>query len=200
MPEEGKKVVTPALWTHVAKVYTTMEAEAEVELLYPEVGESEEELAVQEKGLVYTGHLTALFQELKIPNPYYTSVMNCLKKMACVEQIRRGGGTGMSRWHLLQRPTEEGFLKLGGTGQKSASRHIGRNAANDQRVRDMNKRITRLEEDVKVLTEAVIEMRSGHAQDGNPSAEPQANEVAELAQADAGESVHAHDGGVQHID
>src|ERR1700746_4209559 len=59
--------------------------------------------------LVYEGFLTRLFSELQLATPYYTSVMQRLRKMGCVRQLSRGGGNSPSRWELIKDPEGEGL-------------------------------------------------------------------------------------------
>lgn len=136
MPNEAAELprTMPALWGYVTKVYAKMEDLAEVDELV------EGEPAT---GLVYTGHLTQLFQEMSIPNPYYTHVTRALKAMECIAQLRRGGGTSMSKWALLGPPSEEVFLKadLGNTGPQK-----GKTNVLEQRIRDLQKRLQILED------------------------------------------------------
>ncbi len=37
--------------------------------------------------------------------PYYTTITRALKRMGCIEQIKRGGGTAPSQWRLVTEPT-----------------------------------------------------------------------------------------------
>jgi len=135
----------PALWNYVKRVYAAMEDAAEVEQLM------EDDEAT---GLVYTGHLTGLFQEMNIPNPYYTSVTRALKAMECVLQLRRGGGSATSRWALLGPPKEEIFLSRDlGTGATVAG-HKGKIGMLEQRIRDLTKRMLAAEDEIKELKEA----------------------------------------------
>lgn len=130
MPDEERPM--PALWGYVDKVYRKMEDTAEAE----------------DDDLVYTGHLTGLFQELGIPNPYYTSVMAALKAMGCVLQLRRGGGTSRSKWQLVTPPTEELFLAnvAKGSGVGISKQHSSRLTIAEQALRDLSKRVLRLED------------------------------------------------------
>ena len=140
-PEAAEDRMMPALWTYVAKVYRQMEDEAEVERLAGDLQGEEEEAT----GLVYTGHLTSLFQGMGIPNPYYTSVTRALKLMGCVIQLRRGGGTARSKWLLVAPPSEESFMDAD-AGSKTARAHKGKVAILEQRVRDLTKRVVALED------------------------------------------------------
>jgi hypothetical protein len=82
--------------------------------------------------MVYKGHLTKLFAELEVPNPYYTKIMGALKQDGCVEQLRRGGGAAMSEWILHHEPREEAFRDR----RELRSHAKGKVAELEQRVRD----------------------------------------------------------------
>jgi hypothetical protein len=85
------------LFTHCQNVYHRMESQAR-----PTGGM-----------LVYEGMLTKLItSELNLSVPYYTSVLKALKRMGCLRQIRRGGGSSPSQWELLREPTRELFLNV----------------------------------------------------------------------------------------
>jgi hypothetical protein len=60
--------------------------------------------------LVYEGYTTRLFQQLQLPGPYYSSVMQRLASMGCIKQLSRGGGSSPSRWELLEDPELEAFI------------------------------------------------------------------------------------------
>src|ERR1700755_1130274 len=85
----------PKLYEHCVTVFAQMRKEA---------------TATQVEGshaLVYEGFLTRLFNKLSLATPYYTSVMQALRKMGCVKKLSRGGGAPPSKWELLQEPTVE---------------------------------------------------------------------------------------------
>lgn len=92
-PEEAP----PKLFEHCNKVFSAMKAEAK-----PTQIEGEH-------ALVYEGFLTRLFNQLELATPYYTSVMQRLRKMGCVRQLARGGGNAPSKWLLLDDPSWEAF-------------------------------------------------------------------------------------------
>jgi hypothetical protein len=131
---------TSAQFDHAVKVYQAMHARATTEVFTDDEGE-------ENSHKVYTGHLTRLFQELLLAVPYYTSVMNTLKRMGCVEQLRRGGGNAPSKWVLYSEPKEEAFNDLKPRARKSASKLD----ALEQRINDQNKRILTLEKTVGVI-------------------------------------------------
>jgi len=117
---------TPVMYDHCASVYDSMAQAAE---------ETEE-------GLVYEGHTTKLVQKLGLPGPYYTPVMNHLKNMGCIEQLRRGGGSTLSQWLILARPTEEAFNSFMSMHRAPS----GKTAQLEQALRDLHMRVTALEE------------------------------------------------------
>ena len=62
--------------------------------------------------IVYSGFLTKLItQELSLSVPFYTSLMRELKRMGCVKQLKRGGGTAPSEWELVKAPTLDDFME-----------------------------------------------------------------------------------------
>ena len=124
MEDESKP--TPVMFDHCVAVYERMVEEASDE---------------GDEGLVYEGHLTKLFQDLNKPGPYYTTVMNYLRNMGCAEQIRRGGGSSMSRWKLITAPTEDAFNSF--IAMRRPKR--GKVASLEQQIRDLNRRVLRLE-------------------------------------------------------
>lgn len=92
--------------------------------------------------MLWTGHLTQLFARLGMSTPYYTTVMQALKKMGCVEQIKRGGGNAMSKWRLVRKPEEEYFH----AAEKLKKPTSGTVKGIEQQVRDLNNRVLVLED------------------------------------------------------
>jgi hypothetical protein len=91
--------------------------------------------------VTWTGHLTSLFQELGLATPYYTHVMQMLKQMGCVEQLKRGGGAALSQWRLVREPSEDAF-KVAASRKKPRQ---GSFAGLEQQMRDLSKRVDALE-------------------------------------------------------
>lgn len=61
-----------------------------------------------EDALIWEGALTSIFQlEPRLGTSRYSAVMNALKRMDCVYQLQRGGGSAPSVWMLYRPPTEE---------------------------------------------------------------------------------------------
>jgi hypothetical protein len=58
---------------------------------------------------VYEGHLTRLFSDLGIANPYYSKIRDALVAQGCIDQLRRGGGSALSKWIVVKPPEEETF-------------------------------------------------------------------------------------------
>jgi hypothetical protein len=99
--------------------------------------------------MVYEGHLTRLFSELGIANPYYTSIMKALKDTGCVEQLRRGGGSAKSQWVLISRPTVDQFMERAERKRANNSK-IGQM---EQQLRDLRKTLGDVLERVEKLEE-----------------------------------------------
>jgi hypothetical protein len=97
-------------------------------------------------GLVYEGHLTKLFAQLQLSTPYYTAVRKHLMAMECIVQLRRGGGSSSSRWRLLREPDEDSFRSFE-TLNRARS---GKTAALEQQVRDLNRRVSTLEQGLQM--------------------------------------------------
>lgn len=133
---EGDLIEEPALPTtfgYSVQVYQAMMEEAQVEPLGPEYGDDE--------GLVYDGFTTKLIRDLDLPVPYYTKVLNELKRMDCIRQLRRGGSTTTSRWLLIQEPTPELFRKM-----PEDRTPKGAKESQEQRINDLNRRVGKIEE------------------------------------------------------
>lgn len=117
---------TPVMYDHCVAIYQKMVAEADTN---------------EENDLVYTGHLTKLFASLGFPSPYYTSIMNHLKAMGCVEHLRRGGGNAHSVWKMVTPPTEESFESM----VTMLRPQRGRLNQLEQQLRDLSRRVDKLE-------------------------------------------------------
>lgn len=122
----------PALYGHCEQVFAEMDARATLQ-----------EIDGQE-AKVYTGHLTKLFEDLRLSVPYFSSVMNQLKGMDCVRQLRRGGGSAPSVWLIVQPPSIDMFEA--GREPSKAQARTGRLDVLEQQVRDLAKRIQALED------------------------------------------------------
>lgn len=127
---------TSVVFDHCIKVYAEMRAQSLEEV----ISASDHPDDPGNHMLVYEGQLTKLFGALGLSTPYYTSVMNHLKSMGCVEQLRRGGGNSPSRWRLLREPDEDAFRSF-----ESVKRsRTGKTAALEQQVRDLTKQVNEL--------------------------------------------------------
>jgi hypothetical protein len=72
--------------------------------------EANNEDASQSTMIVWEGFLTRFItEEMHLSIPYYSSVTLALKRMGCIRQLRRGGGSSPSQWELIREPTEERF-------------------------------------------------------------------------------------------
>jgi hypothetical protein len=106
--------------------------------VYQKMCEAATERVIVEGGpavRVYEGHLTNLCRDLDVPNPYYTKIMKALKELGCVEQLRRGGGSALSQWIMIEAPTAEAFIDR--VERKTAA--SGRLGQLEQRIRDLQK-------------------------------------------------------------
>jgi hypothetical protein len=119
-----------ALFEHCKVIYNAM------------LDRADDESTREQPTLIYRGSLSQLFNEVGVGQPYYSQVMNKLKSMDCARLIRRGARDVPSEWLLLQEPTTELF-KLPDTVTPSRQ---GSAAQRAQRQRDLNERITRIEQ------------------------------------------------------
>jgi hypothetical protein len=122
--------MTPAMYDHVCRVYAEMLRHAAPDL----EGEGR---------MMYEGHLTRLFRELRLSVPYYTQIKNLLTTMGCIEQVKRGGGNATSRWLLWREPSLEAFQEA--LGKKTFVNKGSKVSALEQQLRDLSKRVTVLE-------------------------------------------------------
>ena len=129
----------PRLFEHCLRVFERMKSEAEATKIEGQ------------HALVYEGFLTHLFQDLELATPYYTSVMQRLRKMRCVRQLSRGGGNSPSRWELIKDPDWDTFE---GSEQRRL-RTDTKLGQVQQQVTEMNRRLLIVEEQLKNMQEAV---------------------------------------------
>lgn len=155
---------TPAQFEHCVTIYTAMGETARPEKI--------DGVEVT----LWEGYLTELFQQQRLPQPYFTTVMQKLKAMECVLQIKRGGGGSTSQWALLKEPTLEEFLKAPDRVKSQASKADQR----EQQARDVlrtvrelqsellseigtiNSRIDMLETQIHALAKEVQETNARH--------------------------------------
>ena len=123
---ELEQHVVPALFEHAKNVYRDMHAEAKPD---------------EDGLLVYEGHLTVLFRKLRLSVPYYTSIKNQLVAMGCIEQTRRGGGNGTSRWVLWKEPLLEEWKAT----DAARPRRGNKTTQLEQRVKDIADRLHQIE-------------------------------------------------------
>jgi hypothetical protein len=158
-PEE----LAPALFDHAKRVYEEMQKSAKTEHYYGEEmgwqSHRGEAVTVEHPGpyesrVVYEGHLTRLFSDLNIANPYYTKIRAALVAQGCIEQIRRGGGVATSKWVLCHPPEEDGFKAI--MERRRAPK--GRGAIIDQRVSDLMKLVAQHEEAIENLSNSILKL------------------------------------------
>lgn len=130
---------TSVVFDHCNSVYAEMHQQARYEPVEGDTGNEQ---------LIYEGHLTKLVTgDLGLATPRYTAVMNHLKAMGCVEQIRRGGGSSPSRWLLVKPPDESSFRSIESMNRPNS----GKIAVVGQQVRDLNKRLQTAELNIRNL-------------------------------------------------
>jgi len=130
----------PKLFEHCLSVFAAMKKEAQPTLIEGE------------HALVYEGFLTRLFSQLQLAVPYYTSVMQRLRRMGCVRQLSRGGGNAPSRWELLKDPDLDDF-ESAETRRIQGSTKIGQLQG---QVSALNQRVASLEERLGRITEEAV--------------------------------------------
>jgi hypothetical protein len=90
--------------------------------------------------LVWEGFMTHLFDGLGLATPTYTSILGHLKRMGCINQLRRGGSTTKSLWELCAKPTEDLFRD-----SVARSKPTTKTAQLEQQVAQLNQRLTSIE-------------------------------------------------------
>lgn len=134
----------PSVYLHTRDVFFLMKDAARME-----------EQPDGSKLLIWSGHLTKLITgpPLNLPIPYYTEIRSALMAMGCATQIKRGGGTAISRWVLHKYPTVEEFKRW--DNSRNSKRRVSKVALLEQRVNDMNTRMEGLEDAFQAFIEAV---------------------------------------------
>jgi len=109
MNDADPDALPPALFGHCCTVYRGMlERARPVRMDLEDIDPDDHD---EERIIVYEGFLTKLFADLSLSVPLYTSVMNALKDMGCVKQLRRGGSSTPSQWELRFEPNTEAFMR-----------------------------------------------------------------------------------------
>jgi hypothetical protein len=80
--------------------------------LQPDPNTAPDDLTDEDYIIVWEGMLTKFVTaDMNLSVPYYTFMTRAMKKMGCIRQLRRGGGTSPSQWQLVREPTEADFTK-----------------------------------------------------------------------------------------
>lgn len=141
--EEQSSGAPPALFEHCVNVYKAMFDEARA------VNNPTQEDGVDEI-IVYEGFLTQLITgRLNLSVPYYTTVMQALRNMGCVRQLRRGGSTTPSQWELIYEPNLAAFMEQ----KPERVRKPTKQDIRDQRLDELEKDVREL----KQFREGVME-------------------------------------------
>lgn len=133
-----------AIYKHCLSVFEKMADDAELRIV--EIDGREIEVYVWE------GFLTHLFASLNLGIPLYTQVMGELRRMDCVRQIRRGGGTTKSQWQIVQAPSEILYDKMPGSERRPGSTQWAKEQRIWQAVRDLTRRVEALERPGRTAT------------------------------------------------
>lgn len=127
-----------ALYLHCVSTYNQMLLTAQVRT----TSEPGKDSAEAREVVVWEGMLTSLITgELNLSIPYYTSVTRALKRMGCIRQLRRGGGTSPSQWELIRDPTPELFEKAEPRKEKRTDKY----SLMQEQLTSMNRRLLKLE-------------------------------------------------------
>lgn len=126
---------TPALYDHAKRVYEEMVNRGRREIRHDVEGG--QTITDDDYVNVYEGHLTKLFNELGIANPYYTKIRDALVAQGCIEQLRRGGGQAFSKWVLVKWPEESTFRSF----MERNKAPKGKVNVLEQQVKDMRRMI-----------------------------------------------------------
>jgi len=123
----------PQMYNHCVNVYEAMKATSQV---------------VTENGSpprrIWVGFLTKLINDdLGLAVPYYSAVRNNLKRMGCIDQLQRGGGTHPSTWELIKNPTEQLFNDKGQIRTNSKTSQL------EGQIKDLSQRVQVLEDLIK---------------------------------------------------
>jgi hypothetical protein len=114
------------LFTHSVNAYAALKRDADV---------------VDGK-LIWTGFMTHVIRnDLNLSVPYYSQILKALKRMGCVEQLRRGGSSTPSQWLLVREPTEELFE----SSPMRVTTRTTRLDAVEQQCHDLSERIDMIE-------------------------------------------------------
>lgn len=121
--------LTKAIYNHCKDAYAAMEEEAVTE----QIGTNNYK--------VYTGFLTRLMQDkLQLPVAYYSHVTAELRRMGCIEQLKRGGGSAPSKWFIIKPPNEADFLLT-----PKLEKGIKGQSVIEQRLRNLEERMDKFE-------------------------------------------------------
>jgi hypothetical protein len=127
MDEEVQLSAPPALWGHTQRVFKSMKDGAELD---------------DEGRLIYKGYITHLFRNCNVPVPTYGPVLDILKRIGCITQVKRGGGGAMSEWQILDDLELDAFMAmLGKDMAKSSARPNSKFPAIDQQLDDIRNNI-----------------------------------------------------------
>lgn len=124
-----------------------------------------EQSQVAHEGRVFTGLVSNIFAEHKLSLGYYTPVMQRLRDMGCIEQIRRGGGGKPSVYMIYSAPTIGAYEDSKNRPSK-ASREEAKTSQLQSTVVLLSQRVGALESQLAILIEWKLQEdeRRAHAE------------------------------------
>lgn len=143
MTESKVEDAPPALYGHCSTVFNEMLTGAK-----SHVNPQGDTIAIWEGGLV-----KLITGTLYLSIPYYSSITQALKRMGCISQMKRGGGSGDSQWELHYAPTLEMFLNAQPKKEKKQDKW----SIAQEQLDSQNQRILALEDIVQSFVDAEIE-------------------------------------------
>lgn len=146
MHDLGESDILPALYGHCVTIYRMLHREAE---------------DVDFEGdtvRVFEGSTTNVFNRAHLSTPYYSHVMKRLQNMGCVRQIRRGGGSSMSRWLIITEPTPEAWAQAAEMSRVTA--RSGKVVQLEQKVRDLQRQFVEMKAVLDLLVKTVGQKES----------------------------------------
>lgn len=157
----------PALFDHCRKTYKEMlaQAHAVVDMSTVTGIDPDDETIISsrldEDGtrhgniIVYEGFLTQLVtSKLSLSVPYYTSIIGALKRMGCIRQLKRGGGSAPSQWELIYEPTLEAFYNAQPAKVRKPDKHM----ALQEQVDNLSRRVSDMEDWREDVMESLTEL------------------------------------------
>lgn len=114
----------------------------------------------------WRGQLSKLFPKIDLTPTNYSRIVGMMRRMGCIEQVRRGNANSESVWLLMQRPTKElhDWVK---SDEAESTQEQEYNSSIEQRLRDLSSSFGEMYQALQNLGEAVeaLETRIGFLED-----------------------------------